>query len=113
VYVVMARLRGRSLYDRLRDGSLSRGDVIDAFLQAASGLEAAHEVGVVHRDFKPANAMMTDDGMVVVIDFGLARALDESGPSHTDRGETRTTQDASQSFTATGTVMGTPRYMAP
>jgi tetratricopeptide (TPR) repeat protein/tRNA A-37 threonylcarbamoyl transferase component Bud32 len=113
VYVVMARIRGRTLHERLRDGTLEGPEIVRAFLDAAKGLAAAHAVGVVHRDFKPGNAMITDDGTVVVIDFGLARALDERAVASTERSDHAMSLDASQSFTATGTVMGTPRYMAP
>jgi tetratricopeptide (TPR) repeat protein/predicted Ser/Thr protein kinase len=113
VYIVMARIHGRTLDTWQREDSPTPDAIVRAYVEAARGLAAAHAVGVVHRDFKPGNAMVNDEGRVVVLDFGLARALDE-GPSvaSEDRGST-VDIDTSQSFTATGTVLGTPRYMAP
>ncbi|MGK0157369.1 MAG: tRNA A-37 threonylcarbamoyl transferase component Bud32 [Neolewinella sp.] len=70
-------------------------DLLRYFSQAAAGLHAAHEAGVVHRDIKPDNLLVTEDGSVVVLDFGLARMLSE------DR------------FTSPGELLGTPLYMAP
>src|SRR5205085_11506683 len=61
----------------------------------ALAMQAAHDRGIIHRDLKPANVLLADDGTPKVTDFGLAKKLDEAGP------------------TMTGAVMGTPSYMAP
>lgn len=72
--------------------------------QIAAGLAAAHALGLVHRDLKPANVMVSDDGRVKILDFGLARPVAATHP------EFPTTF---QDLTQTGAVMGTPRYMSP
>lgn len=84
-------------------------DRLDALIQAGRGLAAAHAAGIVHRDFKPDNVLVADDGRVKVTDFGLARHLHDAGESARlcgcgSSGAARATADA---------VVGTPRYMAP
>lgn len=88
VYIVMELVRGDTLRTWIDDRSV--GDIVDAYRQAAQGLAAAHDSGLVHRDFKPDNAIVGKDGRVRVVDFGLAVETDAS----------------------TGRA-GTPRYMAP
>jgi tetratricopeptide (TPR) repeat protein len=113
VYIVMELLEGSTLRQWLRSRP-SRAAIVQAFTQAARGLAAAHAVGVVHRDFKPANAILGPDGCVKVLDFGLAREDLEPFVSHTPTGSHATLSgSASDSLTRTGVVMGTPRYMAP
>lgn len=95
-------LEGETLGNRLRAGG-GRGlpvqDAVGLMLQACEGVAAAHELGVVHRDLKPDNLFVTRDGRVKVLDFGIARAIDE-----TQRIAAATTM---------GTVPGTPQYIAP
>lgn len=98
VFVAMEYVPGATLRGWLEDAR-SVGDTLAVLRQAGEGLAAAHAVGLVHRDFKPENVMVGDDGRVRVLDFGLAKPIDES-----------TTQDM---LTRTGTVLGTPRYMTP
>ena len=74
-------------------------DVVDWIQQACEGLAAAHELEIVHRDLKPDNLFLTDDGVAKVLDFGIARALDEA--------------DRANSVTREGTAPGTPAYLAP
>jgi serine/threonine-protein kinase len=96
-YLVMPCIAGRSLQERVdRDGPLSVKEVLRVGMQAANGLAAAHEQGIVHRDVKPSNILL-ENGVerVKLSDFGLARAVD----------------DASQ--TQSGVVAGTPQYMSP
>ncbi len=98
VFVAMEKVVGDTLRGWLREARPT-ADVIDVLDQAAKGLAAAHEAGLVHRDFKPENVMVGSDGRVRVLDFGLAKPTDATS-----------TQDL---LTQTGTMLGTPRYMAP
>lgn len=92
-------------------------EVLEVFNQAGRGLAAAHAHGLVHRDFKPQNVIVGQDGRVRVLDFGLARSTEsEDEPAPEDRPpDLSRSQDSllSVSVTAAGQVMGTPAYMAP
>jgi eukaryotic-like serine/threonine-protein kinase len=79
-------------------------EVLEVFVQAGRGLAAAHDAGLVHRDFKPDNVMLSRDGRVRVMDFGLARVDDDASDS-------RRTTDVVGSLTQTGALLGTPAYM--
>lgn len=95
-YLVMEFVRGTSLADLIdRHGGLPPEQVVSLIAQAAAGLEAAHEAGVIHRDVKPANILVTEKGVVKLTDFGIARALGEA------------------KMTRTGEVLGTAQYLAP
>jgi serine/threonine protein kinase len=114
IYVVMEFVPGLTLR-RWLESQHSRAERLEVFLQAARGLMAAHEVGIVHRDFKPENVIVGDDGRVRVLDFGLATAAAEG---ETSAGEGSPAPDAPGdgqpvSLTQTGQRLGTPAYMAP
>ena len=95
-FIVMELVEGSTLYKVLADGRIFTPDeIVDIGSQALSGLEAAHAIGVVHRDVKPANLILTSEGLLKVMDFGIAKV------------STGATQ------TRTGLFMGTPEYMAP
>jgi serine/threonine-protein kinase len=116
VFIVMELVEGMPLRDWMKSPRPWR-EVVQVFSGAGRGLAAAHAKQLVHRDFKPGNVILGDDGVVKVLDFGLARLL---GAEEEPRAvESPTVEDPvpeaslDTPLTMTGTVMGTPRYMAP
>jgi formylglycine-generating enzyme required for sulfatase activity/predicted Ser/Thr protein kinase len=112
VFVAMELVKGQTMREWMR-GTTPRPlrDVLDVFIQAANGLQAAHEIGMVHRDFKPENVMIREDGRVLVMDFGLARS---EAIMETDGRVVLTPEMRAQSnLTHTGALLGTPAYMSP
>ncbi len=114
VILVMEYVSGQTLGDWLKDRATRPWREITAhFVLAGRGLVAAHEAGLLHRDFKPANVLVAGDGTVKVTDFGLAK-FGEGAFSGPNSGDESDTLDLSQhAMTQAGTIMGTPRYMAP
>ena len=115
LYVAMEFVRGKSLDAWLKEQERPWREVLAKFLLAGRGLQAAHAAGIVHRDFKPHNVLVGDDGAVKVLDFGLARATEHAGSeelARTPSGESALPLLATP-LTQTGAIMGTPAYMAP
>ena len=104
-FLVMERVEGKTLLEVVREGPLPEKEVVRLGSQLARGLQTAHEHGVIHRDLKPGNLALTPDGLLKVLDFGLARLerlnLPEAG------------EETASTDTAVGHVVGTPAYMAP
>ena len=94
-FIAMAYYEGETLKDKIRRGPLKLDEAVDIAVQIAHGLDKAHEMGIVHRDIKPANIFINRDGVVKIIDFGLAKLA----------GQARVTR--------TGTTLGTVAYMSP
>jgi eukaryotic-like serine/threonine-protein kinase len=108
--LVLELVEGPTLADRLAHGPIPLDDARRIALQIAEGLEAAHEQGLVHRDLKPANIKLRADGVVKVLDFGLAKALE---PTVNRAAVTGAPTVASPSLTGAGVLLGTPGYMSP
>jgi serine/threonine-protein kinase len=108
--LVLELVQGEDLAQRLKRGALPVDEALEIAAQIASGLEAAHDRGMVHRDLKPANVMITGEGTVKVLDFGLAKpyAGDNSGADVS--GLATVTGD---DMTREGVIMGTASYMSP
>ena len=110
-FLVMEYLEGDTLADRLLKGPLPPDQVLKYAIEICEGLERAHKNGVVHRDLKPGNIMLTKTG-AKLMDFGLAKSVAANPPS-SELAETLMTPGASHPLTAKGMVVGTFQYMSP
>ena len=108
-FIATEFIDGETLRDRIRKGPLSPADAIEVGIQVASALGSTHDVGIIHRDIKPDNIMLRPDGIVKVLDFGLAKLTRERQTLETD------SLAPTQNFinTAYGMVLGTAHYMSP
>lgn len=111
IFVAMEHVDGVTLRAWLREGPRPLAEVLAVMLQAGRGLAAGHAAGVVHRDFKPENAMLGADGRVRVLDFGLARGTVDAAVLTTPVAGTSAIDTST--LTPAGVVAGTPAYMAP
>jgi serine/threonine protein kinase len=98
-YIVLEFVRGKSLRDRINQGTLPLPQTFAVMHGVLQALDYAHKRSIVHRDMKPENVLMSEEGDVKVADFGIARLTDDSG--------------AGSTATKTGTTVGTPQYMSP
>ena len=113
-YLVMELVEGETLAERLEKGALPTADVLKLGTQIADALDRAHRAGVVHRDLKPGNVMLTKSG-AKLMDFGLARAPGMAGPAGSGVSVVGLTHSPTVAapLTAEGTIVGTFQYMAP
>ena len=111
-YLVMECLEGQTLADRLRKGPLPIEQVLRYAIDICEGLEKAHRCGVIHRDLKPGNIMLTKVG-AKLMDFGLAKASVANAAAASNLTMTTSTPPGSHPLTAQGTVVGTFQYMSP
>ncbi len=98
-YIVLEFVRGKSLRDMINQGTLPLPQTFAVMHGVLQALDYAHRRAIVHRDMKPENVLLSDEGDVKVADFGIARLMDDSG--------------AGSTATKTGTTVGTPQYMSP
>lgn len=109
-FIVTEFVDGYTLRDRIRNGALNPSVALDVGVQIASALGATHSVGIIHRDIKPDNIMLRHDGIVKVLDFGLAKLT----PEHQTSNETDSMAPTQHFFkTEVGVVLGTAHYMSP
>ncbi|MFP6584061.1 MAG: serine/threonine-protein kinase [Candidatus Hydrogenedentota bacterium] len=109
-YLIMEYIDGQTMGERIASGALSIADTLPLFIDIAHGLDASHEAGIVHRDLKPDNVKINADGVVKILDFGIAKSSLES---KTTDPSAPTTPMSPIAVTAEGTFMGTPVYMSP
>ena len=104
-FLTMELVEGRPLNQIIPKGGLPVDRILDFAAAISEALAAAHEKGIVHRDLKPANVMVTDEGRVKVLDFGLAKDTREANSSDATL--------VSGDYTKIGVIVGTPAYMSP
>jgi tetratricopeptide (TPR) repeat protein len=107
-FIITEFIEGKTLRQQMAAATMMLREALDVAIQVASALEAAHKAGIVHRDIKPENIMLRPDGLVKVLDFGLAKLTESQPPGP---GAEATTLASVQ--TKTGLVMGTVTYMSP
>lgn len=104
-YIAMELVEGQTLRELLTEGPLSTKKTLDVATQVAAGLAKAHAAGIVHRDLKPENLMETEDGLMKILDFGLAKLIPQG--SDVDPEMVTLTKATRQ-----GTILGTVQYEA-
>jgi eukaryotic-like serine/threonine-protein kinase len=107
-FIITEFIEGQTLRQQMAAANMRLREVLDVAIQVASALEAAHKAGIVHRDVKPENIMLRPDGLVKVLDFGLAKLTEEQSPAPDAKATT-----LARVQTKTGLVMGTITYMSP
>ena len=109
--LVMELVEGPTLADRIAQGAIPVDETLPVAKQIAEALEAAHEQGIIHRDLKPANVKLRPDGVVKVLDFGLAKALEPTSAMSPEMSQAPTI--TTPAMTQAGMILGTAAYMSP
>ena len=116
-FIAMEYVQGKTLGELIGHRGLSVKDTLTYAIQVAGALAKAHATGIIHRDLKPSNIMVTDDGVVKILDFGVAKLAASSGADGADDDERSaaapTLTVADRLETAAGQIVGTPAYMSP
>ena len=110
-FLIMEVVGGETLAERIKQGAIPIETALPLFLQIADGLEAAHDKGVIHRDLKPANIKVDDGDQVKILDFGLAKAMEEE--SAEDDPALSLSPTLTLAATQRGQILGTAAYMSP
>ncbi len=111
-FIAAEFIEGQTLRQRMTGGKMRLDETLDVAAQVASALAEAHGAGIMHRDIKPENVMVRPDGLVKVLDFGLAKLTESSSLAPSSSVDTEAPTAANVN-TETGAVLGTPRYMSP
>ena len=106
-YIAMELVEGKTLRELLKDGALPWEKLLPLARQMAAGLSKAHAAGIVHRDLKPENVMVTEDGYIKILDFGLAKLMEPPGDANSQLATLE------KKGTIPGTILGTVGYMSP
>src|SRR5262249_19883057 len=106
-FLVLEYVAGKTLDARIPRQGLRLNETVRVAIQIAEGLRRAHAAGIVHRDLKPSNIMVADDGVVKILDFGLAKLIESAGCDEDDATLTQRPE------TEEGTILGTTAYMSP
>lgn len=112
-FISLEYVKGRTLRVAMSSGTLEIRELLGIAVQVAEGLHAAHQAGVVHRDLKPDNIMVREDGIAKILDFGLAKLSAAEPPGDQDETVLQAAAPGSDSLTRPGVVMGTASYMSP
>ncbi len=130
-YIVAEFVQGQTLRELFRDDTMQLGQALDLAIQLTEALAAAHQAGIIHRDIKPENVMLRPDGIVKVLDFGLAKLIEQKGRREDgetgsggesgsrgdgewgSKGDKTSVSSSSPLLTAPGIVIGTVAYMSP
>jgi serine/threonine protein kinase len=112
-YIVMEALRGESLRDRINRGPLKVQDLLDIAIQLADALDAAHAQGIIHRDIKPSNIFIGDKNRTKILDFGLAKLAQSTGPLSSGAATRALNASTHRDLTMPGSALGTVSYMSP
>jgi eukaryotic-like serine/threonine-protein kinase len=111
--LVMELVDGPTLAERIASGPIAVDEALSIAKQIAEALEAAHERGIVHRDLKPANVKVRPDGVVKVLDFGLAKVVDSNGATDAGHALENSPTVTAVAVTGAGVLLGTAAYMSP